>query len=975
MRSSAGLSGATRRATLTHGIELMRFSNLWTLSSSVAKAKTQATQKSFCPTSRARKLGIRCEQQKRALLLFTLIRKFEHTFKSTDSIREAGCSDTEIFRRDEELRVTFFLITSDMNTREPRHSKVSLAPSEELSRLLSIAVAFSEQSGSELRSDHVLNAIYTVPNQARDVLRECGLHAALSESLSQNAFKEPKPSMRYTLKKAQDCARESKHGEVHTTHFLLALIRNKRSIVAQMMRESGASIDGLEQSLWREILRSLPVHNNVHHQHRSKMWASRTPKASEHEELTSSAKKKSAGGAKGSNLSYRPYRSILSQCESDNIVVPTRAPKKVQPDDELQSKNVTYAPTGTTSTFDAPMESLRPESCSDENEALNPFSVSALEYPWIGQIGRNLCELAFQGGLDEVHGRENEITRVVDILGKRRVNNPCLVGEAGVGKSAIAEGLAVKIASGDPGVKPLHGRIIIELSTSALTAGTALRGSFSERLQGIIADIDRSGGRFIVFLDEIHTLMGAGGGPDGAQDAANALKTVLARGHFPCIGSTTTDEYERYIENDGAMARRFVKVQVREPSREECESMLVQSIERYESHHGVQVSKAIIRKAVAFSQRFIFDRKLPGKAVDFLDLAMSRCQRLGLTTLRDEQLAWTCHELTGTPFERVKSSQADHIVNLSSDLGKLVFGHDHALEKIESVVMRHFAGFQQSRPMGAFFLIGSQGIGKSHIAQTLAKHMFGRDDACLRLDMGMYSNQQDLQKLIGAPPGYLGYQDSNALGSALRSRPHQLVHFKNIHHAAPSVQRLIATLIGEGQCLDGRGRVIDARNAMFILSADHTHSTASGRLGFMRRDDIENPDDGNNLARELLENELAGSLDETLLLSDLSEDSALKLVATHIARELDWIERERGIDISIDNQTIGELLRLTRELAKGEDRSHAERASKASMLLGNVVARALLRDEIRRSDRIRVEVHENLLTLIDDSSFSRPGLL
>ena len=311
-------------------------------------------------------------------------------------------------------------------------------------------------------------------------------------------------------------------------------------------------------------------------------------------------------------------------------------------------------------------------------------------------------------------------------MGKRRANNPCLVGESGVGKTAIIEGLALKIAEGAPEVASLQDKVIIELDMGRIIAGTSLRGSFSERMQGLKKDVEKARGRIIIFIDEIHTLMGAGGGQETAQDAANELKTSLARGVFPCIGATTHDEYKKHIESDPALERRFVKVQVDEPNEELCLQILTGMAHVYAAHHQIKVTKDGIAAAVQLSQRFIHDRKLPGKAIDLLDLSMSRARRYGHTTVNRKEVSKVCADIAKVPYERLALDDASRFLNMEQYLEDKVVGHEKPIQVIAQTIRRNYAGFSSHRPMGSFLFLGPTGVGKTEMAKALASFLFGK---------------------------------------------------------------------------------------------------------------------------------------------------------------------------------------------------------------------------------------------------------
>src|SRR5262249_844499 len=446
-----------------------------------------------------------------------------------------------------------------------------------------------------------------------------------------------------------------------------------------------------------------------------------------------------------------------------------------------------------------------------------PWELDPATFPLLAQLGRHLTALAREGGLDPVGGRAREMEEVLDVLGKRRTNNPCLVGEPGVGKTAVVEGVAQRLLSA-PG--ELGKKVVVELSTADLLAGTSLRGSLSERLNGLKDEMRRAGGRVVVFLDEIHTLVGAGSTGEGAQDAANELKGALARGEFPCIGATTHDEFRRFIQADPALERRFTAVVVREPTVPETVEILSGLLARYEEHHHVRYARAAVEASASLAARYVTDKQNPDKAVSLLDLAGSRCARAGRDRVEVKDVAEVVARIAGLPVERLLTNDAARLLRLEEELGARVVGHTATVERVAKVLRRNYAGFASRRPLGSFLFLGPTGVGKTELARALADVLFGTRDALIRLDMSELSESHATSRLIGAPAGYVGYQDGGQLTEAVRRRPSAVVLLDEVEKAHRDVLMLLLQLLEEGRLTDGKGRQVDFSSTVVVLTSN-----------------------------------------------------------------------------------------------------------------------------------------------------------
>ncbi|MGQ9521533.1 MAG: ATP-dependent Clp protease ATP-binding subunit [Anaerolineae bacterium] len=508
--------------------------------------------------------------------------------------------------------------------------------------------------------------------------------------------------------------------------------------------------------------------------------------------------------------------------------------------------------------------------------------------PLMGRLGVDLTALAEEGKLDPVIGREAEIERVIQVLARRTKNNPALIGEPGVGKTAIVEGLAQRIVVGN--VPPiLLDKRVFQLDIGALVAGTIYRGQFEERLKRVIEELKKSS--TILFIDEMHVLVGAGAG-GSALDAANILKPALARGELQCIGATTMDEYRRYIESDGALERRFQPIIVREPTVEETVEILRGLAHLYEDHHHVRFTDEALIAAARLSARYISDRYLPDKAIDVIDEAASRVRiykspeatrlresyarlqeleeqmetavraqqfeaarriRLHIQNLEQEietlqsgrddgqwatvgveDVAEVVSMWTGIPLAQMVAEQSQRLLRMEEELGKRIVGQDEAIRTLARALRRAYAGLKDPRrPIGSFFFLGPTGVGKTELTKALAAFLFGTEDALIRLDMSEFMERHTVARLVGAPPGYVGYEDAGQLTEAIRRRPFSVVVFDEVEKAHPEVFNILLQIMEEGNLSDAKGQRVDFRNTIIILTSNiGTEAIRRGGLGF-----------------------------------------------------------------------------------------------------------------------------------------------
>ena len=528
---------------------------------------------------------------------------------------------------------------------------------------------------------------------------------------------------------------------------------------------------------------------------------------------------------------------------------------------------------------------------------------------------RNLTQAAARHELEPLIGREAELDAMIQILGKKMKNNPLLLGEPGVGKSALAEGLAKRVASRD--VPPsLLGAQIYALDLALLVAGTKFRGEFEERIKGIVSSAQERG-NVILFIDELHTLIGAGSSSEGSLDAANILKPALARGTLRVIGATTYKEYRKYIEKDAALARRFQRIDVHEPNKAQTLEILSGLRERYENFHHVEISDEALISAVELSSRYVTDRFMPDKAIDLIDEAASMAnvtlwkQSVAEETLeneavslpgaviREDEIARVIAQWTGVPVERIGSDDQQDILTLEERLSRRIVGQDEAISAIAKALRRARAGLSDpTRPLGVFMLLGPSGVGKTELCKALSEALFGSEDALIRVDMSEYSEEATASRLIGSPPGYVGYGDGGQLTDAVLKRPYSVVLFDEIEKAHGDIQNILLQILEDGTLTDAQGRKADFSNTIILLTSNLGARCLAGQaspLGFgaAAEETARRGKKALQEAKDYFRPELMGRLDDVVLFDPLGP-AQLAAIADRLLCELEERAARQG---------------------------------------------------------------------------------
>ncbi|HWT85295.1 MAG TPA: ATP-dependent Clp protease ATP-binding subunit [Myxococcales bacterium] len=720
--------------------------------------------------------------------------------------------------------------------------------SAELAQIAAEAQGIATSAGQQPGTHHLLLATFTVPGPADVLLRErgCDEDKVLGELAAAGAApEEPVDSFGEAMDRARQLANDCGNPQASGLHLLVALTRLSRSSAAQLLEKTAAPVASLRTTALGYLTGSIPRR-----------------------------------------------REVAVAAPTARAAVITRAASQTAPSARVGTVPPTLEPERRPERRPGP-EPARPQT----RWALDPR-----EYPWLSTYARNLTALAAEGKLDAAVGRERETDELLDILGKRRANNPVLVGEPGVGKTAIVEGLAQRMLGDD--------RLLLQLDVSGLVAGTQLRGSFSERLIGIKDEVKRADGRVVVFIDELHMLIGAGAAGEGPQDGANELKAALARGEFPCVGATTHDEFGKHIQGDPALERRFVPVLVREPSPADTARILRGAAPQYEAHHQVSFLPDALEAAAHLSARYVRDRYLPDKAFAAIDLAGSRARREGQAEVSRDDVARAVARMAGLPEERLLQPDGERFLNLEHRLAGRIVGHERIISAVARAVRRNYAGFAAQRPLASFLFCGPSGVGKTETARALADELF--DGALVRIDLSEYAEPHTAARLVGAPPGYVGYGEGGQLTEAVRRRPACVVLLDEAEKAHLAVLQLLLQVLDEGQLTDGRGRRIDFSGAVVILTSNVGAGGLTGEparpMGFAQPVDVSlektqppQPDDhplalkALELARGTFPPELWGRLDEKLVFAPLARGEVARIAELLLADSSRRLWQERRI--------------------------------------------------------------------------------
>ena len=596
----------------------------------------------------------------------------------------------------------------------------------------------------------------------------------------------------------------------------------------------------------------------------------------------------------------------------------------------------------------------------DKSKGKNKGEKKSKKRKYLPLYCTNLTRKAKEGKIDRIIGRDNEIYRTIQILCRRSKNNPCLIGEPGVGKTAIAEGLALRIANGEVPAK-LANKEIQLLDLTSLVAGTQFRGQFEGRVKGLVEEV-KAEGNIILFIDEVHNLVGTGGDSEGSMNAANILKPALSRGEVQIIGATTFTEYRKYIEKDAALERRLQPVKVEEPSIEDTYKMLLGIKDYYENYHKVQISDTLVHSAVTLSERFINDRFLPDKAIDLLDEACTcanlrnkniseyenklnekadliireqdlmeaeepdyeaiakvkqdimQCETrinqliplVENSPVTDEDLARVIQLWTGIPAQKIVESDLRRLADLDKKLKAKVIGQDEAVDVVSKAVRRGRICVSPRRRPASFIFVGPTGVGKTELVKQLANELFDTPETLIRLDMSEFMEKHSVSRIIGSPPGYVGYDEAGQLTEKVRRKPYSVLLFDEIEKAHPDVMNILLQILDEGKITDAQGRTVSFENTVIVMTSNAGSSRSEGALGFGKTQGDVNKEKALKALREFLRPEFLGRVDEIVVFNDLDED-AFKKIAVLMLDEFREPLRDKGITFTYTDEAVAEL--------------------------------------------------------------------
>ena len=768
--------------------------------------------------------------------------------------------------------------------------------------LLAQAQRVAQKSGAQPTSGHIVLAMLESSDDTGRLLEAHGARAAALYQSLKDVDSEASNAVALMLERARRIASHAGASKAQSTHLLLAAVQNARSEAHRGLTALGVQVEGLREVLERELgVAKKP-----------------TPKPLP----TAMAAKMMAERARGGDPATALPRTLIDWEAQKRLATKPRAAPNVRLARPLGRDNARAAETSGAEVSGAEAVALaglheveRADSLALADEPKPSFALEAASFPLLSALGRNLTLEAAEGKIDPVVGRDAEIEQVLDVLARRRGNNPILVGAPGVGKTAIAEGLALRLVSDCEQPQ----RVLIELSAGSLVSGTGVRGALSDKLSRLRREVKASAGRVLLFIDEIHALLSQGN--EGPDDLANDLKAALARGELPCVGATTEAEYRRVFERDAALARRFTRVEVKEPSRDATLAILGGVALHYERFHDVTYSRDALEAAVDLSVRYLPEQHLPDKAIGLLDRAGARARRRGTSEIDRTVVAAVVSEQAAVPLDRLLMRDRERLLELDERLAARVIGQRAAIAKVSDAVRKGAVGMRSKRPLGVFLFLGPTGVGKTELAKALNDELFW-SSTMTRLDMSEYSEAHAVARLFGAPPGYVGHDEGGQLTEAVRKRPYQLVLLDEVEKAHPDVLLALLPLLDEGRLTDGRGRTVDFTNTIIVLTSNLGVSTQkrSQPVGFGSGEresgrnaepSSERNDEGARVieaARAALRPELFNRLDEVLYFPRLGRADVRRIAANMLAQVVEAMLREQAVRLEVDDSALDALV-------------------------------------------------------------------
>jgi ATP-dependent Clp protease ATP-binding subunit ClpC len=835
----------------------------------------------------------------------------------------------------------------------------ALVQSAELRQVLAQSAAIASESGQPHSSAHVLLALFTVPNLAAALLAERSVDEQYLLGRIDRIEREPEDTLRQLATRAGQVAKEYGDRQVDCLHLLAALTRMTRSFACRLLERADVDVVELRRIVLHVLIEGVPPR-----------MERRTP-AADTTEMNALAGPGTSGEGQtlhGETLhGETPHADPLEGRESVTVSVAATTTTTSSQHRAQQSRGPERRRTGRRASDRSQPPAASPPALGARagralpEDAPSPFVLNRERFRFLNLLGRNLSHLAWLDRIDPVLGRDAEVEACIDILNKRRSNNPCLIGDPGVGKTAIAEGIALRLVQEHKRRGGTPERVIIQIDVGAILAGTHLRGSLAERLRGLQDEVRQADGAVVVFIDELHTLIGAGGG-DGAHDAANELKAALARGQFPCIGATTVEEFRKHVETDAALERRFTPVYVEEPDVPTTVRILEGVVDRYAAHHTVEYAPESLESAVRLGRRYLHERRDPDRALNLLDLAGAIARR---ETRRVDRrtIAQVVSRTARVPLEHLVVDDPQRYLQMEARLALRIVGQRPALEAIGETIRRNLAGFAGRRPVGSFLFLGPTGVGKTEVVKALAEFLFGNPDALLRFDMSEFLESHSVSRLIGAPPGYVGHADGGQLTESIRRRPYQVVLFDEIEKSHREVWNLLLQVLDEGRLTDGRGRTIDFSNTVVVLTSNlgaeiFNADAERRRIGFGAP--AGDADDARAATRDAVLAKARGSLppelwnriESRVVFHPLSQDEVRAVAGLLLRERARLLEAERGIGFRVSEAAVDILM-----ARGGFDARLGARPMRQTIAreIEGRLAEKILSGEVRRGDRVFVD--------------------
>jgi ATP-dependent Clp protease ATP-binding subunit ClpC len=818
---------------------------------------------------------------------------------------------------------------------------------QEISATIGRARDLAQKKRQTLSTAHVLIALYQGDRQIAELFQQLGLSEELLLSGLRFGHEEPKSAVDLALERAGKLA--ALDGcEALPLHLLLSVVREPRSAAHTGLVQSGLQPERLStlayDLLGRSRLPGAAIAVVGRHGNDRERWArARSRKLDRFRSLALSEETESKLARTRSSPLPDGQEGTESALLLPEPLIPEEIERRLRAGEPLRPiKHATRSRSRASRTRPQPTAAVSPATV---------FALDARRFPLLTSLGRNLTLLAASGEIDPVIGRDRDIEQLFDVLARRRGNNPVLVGAPGVGKTAIVEGLALAMVNEQAPVAGFGQRVLLEISASGLLAGTGVRGALSERVQMLRREVADAAGRVLLFIDEIHGLL-AGGEQEGLS---SELKTALARGELPVIGATTDAEYRRIFERDAALARRFTRIEIDEPSREDALAIVRALAPKYSAHHGVEYQPAALEAAVELSARYMPLRQLPDKAIALMDQAAARARRRQELQVDEIAVAQVVSELARVPIERLLMNDREALLGLEQELSARVVGQPRAIDQIGQTLRRSAAGFRGNRPLGTFLFAGPTGVGKTEMAKAMSEVLFP-GIPLTRIDMSELSQAHSVARLFGAPPGYIGHDEGGQLTEAVRHRPYQLILLDEIDKAHMEVLMALLPLLDEGRLTDGRGRTVDFTNTVLVMTSNlgAELALARARIGFDGGDIAGGDPSAPALARvrAALPPELWNRIDEPLYFLPLGEPEIADLARRMLVTLIALVRTRHDIVLEVDASAIGALLR-----AGGYDPQLGARPMRRTLsrLIEAPLARALLANEFESGDIVRVQ--------------------